>query len=331
MNPRRLLAAFETRRGVLLAVSGGPDSTALLLLAAQWRDATSGAPTLFAATIDHGLRPEARAEAEAVAALAGRLGIAHAILPWTGDKPRHGLQEAAREARYGLLARHARAVGADAVATAHTRDDQAETVLFRLMRGSGLAGLAGIPASRPLEGDLVLLRPLLDVPKAGLVECCRAAGVGYADDASNRDIRFARPRLRRLLPALAEEGLDGAAFARLAARAARADKALEAAVDAAQATTFLAPRTNEPLRLDKAALLALPEEIALRLLARSIAAVGHEGPAELGKLEALFAWLCANAEAPGAARTLAGALVRIELAAVCVCAAPPRRATLSSP
>jgi tRNA(Ile)-lysidine synthase len=329
LDAARLLASFEPHQAVLLAVSGGPDSTALMLLAARWRAARTDGPRLYAATIDHGLRAEARAEAQAVAALAGTLGIPHAILDWAGIKPAQGLQEAARDARYELLAGHARAIGADAIATAHTLDDQAETVLFRLMRGSGIAGLAGIPTERPL-GELALLRPLLGAPKAALIAYCREAGVAFIEDPSNRNPRFARARLRKLLPLLAAEGLDAEALARVASRMARADAALEAASDTAAATIYLIPPSDTLVRLDKAALIALPDEIALRLLGRAIARTAREGPAELGKLEALLAWLQASAGTPGAARTLAGALVRVEAKAVSVRAAPPRRAPLSS-
>lgn len=329
LDPARLLAGFERHTAILLAISGGPDSTALLLLAARWRASRSDGPRLFTATIDHGLRPEGRQEAEAVGTLAARLDIPHAILSWRGAKPAHGLQEAARAARYGLLAAHARDLGADAIATAHTLDDQAETVLFRLMRGSGITGLAGIASERALD-ELALLRPLLEVPKAALIAYCRDAGVAFVEDPSNRNPRFARARLRDILPPLAAEGLDAEALARLAARMARADAALDAATDAAAATIHLVPPSDALIRLDKAALLALPDEIALRLIGRAIDRVGHEGPVELGKLEALHAWLKAVAGSSGAARTLAGALVRLEVKSVSIRPAPPRRTPISS-
>lgn len=129
---------------VVLAVSGGPDSTALLWLAARWRAARKKGPALLAVTVDHGLRKEAAGEARAVAKLARRLGIAHRTLRWTGAKPKTGLSQAARAVRYRLLAQVARKAGAPAVLTAHTRDDQAETMLIRMSRGSGLTGLAGM-------------------------------------------------------------------------------------------------------------------------------------------------------------------------------------------
>ncbi|MFT0859129.1 tRNA lysidine(34) synthetase TilS [Ancylobacter sp. G4_0304] len=320
-----LFAPFLGFDGVVLAVSGGPDSTALMLLAARWRAGLAEGPALFVATVDHGLRPEARREAEAVGALAAELGLPHAVLSWDGAGTRSGLQEAARHARYERLTAYAHAVGAGAVATAHSCDDQAETVLFRLMRGSGLSGLAGIPAGRALDADVTLLRPLLALRKAELVATCRAAGIGFVEDPSNRDPRFARARLRALMPQLAAEGLDAPRLARLAARLARADAALEVAVDAAMAALVSARPTARALRLDRAGLLALPEEIALRVLGRAVAMAGDGAPVELAKLEALAAWLTALEPGGSGARTLAGALVRVAMRAVTIAPAPPRR------
>ena len=129
---------------LLLAVSGGPDSTALMVLAARWRQTLKRKPALLAVTIDHGLRAESASEAAEVGKLAHKLGISHRILRWTGKKPRTGLQQAARLARYRLLAEAARAASASHILTAHTLDDQAETVLIRMARGSGLTGLAAM-------------------------------------------------------------------------------------------------------------------------------------------------------------------------------------------
>jgi len=139
-----LFADLASLPAIVLAVSGGPDSTALMVLAARWRKARKKGPALVAVTVDHGLRKEAAAEARAVGKLARQLGIAHRTLRWTGAKPKAGLPQAARAARYRLLAAAARKAGAPAILTAHTLDDQAETVLIRMSRGSGLTGLAGM-------------------------------------------------------------------------------------------------------------------------------------------------------------------------------------------
>lgn len=177
-----LFAPLADARGLLLAVSGGPDSMALLALADEWRR-DHDAP-VFVATVEHGLRPGSRAEAHAVAAACAARGLPHALLEWQGDKPATGLPAAARAARYDLLARHALEIGADTLVTAHHADDQAETVLMRLTRGSGPAGLAGMAALAPLPGfesaGLRLARPLLGAPKADLVALCRTRGLAFS-------------------------------------------------------------------------------------------------------------------------------------------------------
>ncbi|MDQ0510334.1 tRNA lysidine(34) synthetase TilS [Ancylobacter amanitiformis] len=315
-----LFSPFAPHERLLLAVSGGPDSTALLLLAARWRRLRDTPADLFVATVDHGLRPQARAEARAVGRLARALGLDHAVLELPAPLPATRLQEAARHARYDLLLDHARAIGASAIATAHTRDDQAETVLFRLMRGSGLSGLGGIPTERAM-GGVRLIRPLLGIDKADLVALCRQAGVAFADDPSNQDARFARARLRALLPLLAREGLNAERFARLAGRMARAEAALEAATGEAAARLV---REGDPLEMARAGFHDLPDEIGLRLLGWMIERAG-QGKVELAKLEALHLWLKALGSAPRGARTLAGALVRVSLRSIQVGQAPARR------
>ena len=299
-----LLAPLGAAKATLIAVSGGPNSTALLLMAAGWA-ARRGA-RIFAATVDHNLRPESAAEAAAVAALCERLGVPHATLVWTGPKPSTRLQERAREARYRLLAAHAEAVGADAIATAHHADDQAETVLFRLLRGSGVAGLAGMAAATP-RGGVTLVRPLLGVAKADLVAFCLSRGVPFVDDPSNADPAYARTRLRALMGRLADEGLDASGLARLARRAAEADEAL------ARMTAEVEARLGDG-PVDAAALASEPIAIVERVLARRIAAVGGRDEARIGleKIEGLAALLC-DAVAEGRALTanVGGALVRL--------------------
>src|SRR3954468_14872057 len=189
-----LFADWQTAPALVLAVSGGPDSVAMMWLAARWRRALRRGPRLVAVTIDHGLRNEAAREARDVKQLAKRLDLPHRTLRWTDAKPATGLQAAARDARYALLARAARATGATHVLTAHTRDDQAETLLMRMSRGSGIAGLAAMARQSQREG-VVLARPLLDIPKARLVATLKKAKINFADDPTNRDAKFTRPRL----------------------------------------------------------------------------------------------------------------------------------------
>lgn len=327
-----LFAGLETAPALVLAVSGGPDSTALLVLVARWRGSLERGPTLLAVTVDHGLRPESAREARAVKRLAAQLGARHRTLRWSGPKPATGLQEAARAVRYRLLAAAARSIGAGHVLTAHTLDDQAETVLIRAARGSGLPGLAAMARVTPLEEGMTLVRPLLGVPKARLVETLAGLGISFVDDPSNRDPRFTRARLRTLMPQLAAEGLDARRLAMLARRVRRAEAALEQAVDAAAVALACEAGPGDPIRLDLAPFLPLPEEIGLRLLGRAIARLGTEGPVELGKLEALHADILAAAAptrrgtaAARLRRTLAGALVTLGRDSLTVEAAPPRR------
>ena len=326
---RSLFADLADHPVLILAVSGGPDSTALLLLAARWRKTLRRGPKLIAVTVDHGLRPEARCEAAAVQRRACSLGIGHRTLRWSGRKPSTGLQEAARLARYRLLAKAAGNAGAQHVLTAHTLDDQAETVLIRLTRGSGMTGLAAMARIATLPGSqdrISLVRPLLDVPKARLFATLRKAGVAYADDPSNRDPRFTRARLRAAMPALEREGLKAGRLALLARRIRRADAALEAAVD--DAVAALAPRPwpdGGPIVLPDWKFGLLPAEVALRLLGRAVARAGNEGPVELGKLEALHAALAACSDSARFRRTLAGAVVTRSGGRLTIERAPARR------
>jgi tRNA(Ile)-lysidine synthase len=327
-----LFSSLEDLRGLILAISGGPDSTALLVLVARWAKGLETrrkrAPQLLAVTIDHGLRPEARREAAAVKELSRRLGVPHRTLRWRGKKPKTGLQEAARFARYRLLAEQGARSGFAHILTAHTLDDQAETVLFRLARGSGLTGLGGMTYASPLPageaGTMLLVRPLLLIAKARLYATLNAAKVAYSEDPSNRDPRFTRARLRHLMPALAREGLDGRGLMRLAVRARRADQAIEFAVGAALAALAPGPWPHRgPIIFDTPRFADLPAEVGLRLLGRAIAHTGDELPVELGKLEALYDEL--RKAGSRLRRTLAGALITLNSERISVERAPARR------
>jgi tRNA(Ile)-lysidine synthase len=329
-----LFAGLENSRGLILAVSGGPDSTALLVLAARWAKRLKNGPKLVAVTIDHGLRPQAAREAAAVKRLARKLGIAHRTLHWRGRKPKTGLQEAARAARYRLLAQAAASAGYAHILTAHTLDDQAETVLFRLARGSGLMGLAAMAQVSPLPvgADRMgfLLRPLLHVPKVRLVATLQAAGIGYSEDPSNLDPRFTRSRLRALMPHLAREGLSAHGLSRFAARMRRADATIEFAVAAAR--DALAPEPwpeRGPVKFDTGGFASLPAEVAVRLLGRAIARTGSEGPVELAKLESLYAAM--RQTASRLRRTLAGSLITVHGEWIVVERAPARRSSTRQP
>jgi tRNA(Ile)-lysidine synthase len=343
-----LFADLVAEPALVLAISGGPDSTALLYLMARWCAVRQPAPHLLAVSIDHGLRPEARHEAAAVKRLAEKLGVEHRTMRWTGAKPSTGIQEAARVARYRLLRTAAHRAKARCVLTAHTLDDQAETVLFRMARGSGLTGIRGMARSVPIdklangfgqptdaardaEGanwakHVVLVRPLLEVPKGRLIVTLQKAGLFYAEDPSNVDPRFARSRLRKLMPALADEGLTAQCLVRLARRVRRSEAAHEAVVDWAVKRLGLAADTRR-VELNSADWREFPAEIALRLLGRAIGTIGTEGPVEFGKLEALGEALEAAVAGglPRFRRTLAGAMVSLQKNCIVIDQAPARR------
>jgi tRNA(Ile)-lysidine synthase len=282
---------------------------ALLHLLARWIRRPAQA-LVTAATIDHGLRSEAAAEAELVAGAAERLGLPHRILRWTGPKPGTGLQEAARDARYALLVALAQEIGASHLVTAHTLDDQAETVLIRLAHGSGLAGLAGMRRTTDRSG-IVHLRPLLDIRKTTLVALCRSQGWPFVDDPSNRDDRFARARWRKLMPLLEAEGLTAERLGRLADRAARTDDALdEAAAEILRQVSLTDDgRTSVPAEV----LLREPFEIALRVLAGALAPHRDSAPhLRLQRLESALEKLrAALRDGRSLTLTLGGVVLRL--------------------
>ena len=314
-------SCFEGLEGaagpLLLAVSGGPDSTALLHAAAAWRE-TRPTPRLAVATVDHAIRAASRAEAEAVAASCAALGVPHSIVTWTRATSGPVSHDAARRARYDLLTRHARSLAATHLLTAHTLDDQAETLLIRMAAGSGLTGLGGMRRAVS-RGGLRHVRPFLALAKARLVATCRAEGWPYVEDPSNGDCAYARPRWRRLAPRLAEAGLDSRRLARLADRLQRAEDALERAADTAL-ERCLWQRPPGAGGLDMRLLAPEPAEIALRVLSRTVlsipvAAGANAAPFPI-RLERLEVCLAALVEASRAGarlrRTLAGRLLSLD-------------------
>jgi tRNA(Ile)-lysidine synthase len=280
-----------------VAVSGGPDSLALLLLAAAARPGR-----VEAATIDHGFREEARDEAALVANICDRLGIRHATLTarWS-ELPETAIQERARNQRYRLLGYWAEERGLDVLATAHHAEDQAETVLMRLARGSGVRGLAGMRRRSVSPGvHIRLVRPLLGWRRAELEQVCNAAGVSPAADPSNQDERFERVRVRRALAAL--DWLDAGAVAHSAANLADADAALDWAARAEWDDCVHERRGSIAYRPSDA-----PVEIVRRVVSRAIRKLATEGEFESrgSELTRLVATLSA-----GGTATLRGVLCR---------------------
>jgi tRNA(Ile)-lysidine synthase len=247
---------------VLLAISGGPDSTALLHLAAEWQ---RGAPhlSLHAATVNHCLRETALEEAQQVARQARDLGITHDILTWEGPKPATGIQEKAREIRYQLLLGLANRLSATHIVTAHTLDDQIETFLMRLCHGSGLKGLGAMREATAF-GKVVLLRPFLGTSKEDLLQLCHQHSWTYAKDPSNHNLAFARPRFRKARAVLEQEGLTPQRLATTTKRLAEAHEAL----DHYAQKTFKAAFSEG--RLDLKIVVKEPFEIALRVMEKAL-------------------------------------------------------------
>ena len=231
--------AFDlaSRDSVIAAVSGGSDSVALLVLLKKHLDRFAPSTRLVAATIDHGLRAGSADEALAVGRLCSTLGIVHRVCRWSGDKPSTGLPAAAREARYRLLAEIAYAEGTDLVLTGHTADDQAETVLMRAKRDAG-RGLACMAPMTLFAGHVWIVRPLLSTRRNALRDELRAAGVAWADDPTNADKVYERPRLRAQLAA---ESMRFAQALAIADEAANAREALGRA-----AAVLIGEHANRP-------------------------------------------------------------------------------------
>jgi tRNA(Ile)-lysidine synthase len=328
----RLLA-----RPVVLAVSGGADSMALMHLIADWLDesgcaqAGARAARVMVATVDHGLRAASREEAQFVAHEAGCRSLPHVTLSWQGPKPTTGIQQAARSARYRLLAGSARQGGAEAVSqghaardvvTAHHLDDLAETLVLRLARGSGARGLAAMPergvvpeprSVRAQQGSVTLLRPLIGIEKARLLATLADRGLAWREDPSNVDKVYERVRLRDAWGTLAALGLDSPALARSARRLARASAALDRTVETVLAAA-VAHHDGAFATVDLDVLLAQPEEIALRLLERVLLAHGgQEGPPGLSQVEELLVGFArTGAEASCRTQTLGGCVIQAD-------------------
>jgi len=308
------LGPFESAPHIAVACSGGADSLALTLLADGWGREAGGRVT--ALIVDHAMRRESAAEAAAVSDRLAGAGIEAVVLTRQGGALQSDRQAGARRARYRLMTDWCRQAGVLHLLLGHHRGDQAETLMLRLGRGSGVDGLAAMAAVSE-NPHLRLLRPLLGVPREYLISFLQSRGQDWIEDPSNEDAAFARVRLRRMLPGLGEEGLTESRLAATARRMARARIALESAATALLARTaaiypegyaLLAPRE----------LLAAPEDTGLRALSRLLTCIGggQHGP-RMERLERLYEWL---ARGEGGGRTLAGCcIVRRGPGEVAVC------------
>ena len=283
------LGPFEPAPRVAVAVSGGSDSLALCLLADRWARARGG--TVFGLTVDHRLRPESGAEAAQVRRWLAARAISHRTLRWTGTRPVSGIQEEARAARLALLVGWCRQAHVLHLLLGHQQEDQAETVLQRLVRGSGIDGLAAMaPVRLAIESDgggVRMLRPLLPVPRDALTATLAFWGQPWIDDPTNRDTFHTRPRLAAALAQLGPEGLSAARLAKVAERAAEDRAALDGLC------TDLLARSAHPapagfVTLDRCILRHAPLALALRALSRAVTTVsGAPHPPRMERLERL--------------------------------------------
>ena len=304
------MAALEARGAVwpgAIAVSGGGDSIALMHLLAGWaKRSRRAAPVIV--TVDHGLKPNSARDARKVAQWARDAGLQAAVLVWSGSKPGSNIEAEARDARYRLMGEWLRKKKLVALYVAHNLDDQAETFLLRLIRGSGLDGLAAMQAVSPYPvpgfGDVMLVRPLLEVERVEIRSDLTGRGVDWLEDPMNSDDRFARVRIRKAWTTLEDLGLSRRRLVDASAHLSRAREALDAV------TLAVLSRSCKPvgrdLHVDRSALAAAPREIALRALAQMLMVVGGQPyRPRFEKLERLLDRIATDVP-PGGGATLHG-------------------------
>lgn len=292
-----------------VAVSGGGDSVALMHLLAAWAK-KSRLPPPHVVTVDHGLRPDSATDARKVLSWAKAAGLKATALRWKGPAPVSDIEAAARAARYHLMGAWARKNGIGALYVGHTLDDQAETFLLRLMRGSGLDGLSAMRAVAPFPHaafrELSVVRPLLGIERADVRSHLHTLGHDWLEDSMNAEERFARIRVRKAWSALEDAGLSKQRLAAAALHLARAREALESVTDAV--IVRACRRWKDGIQLDCDALVSAPREIGLRALAQLLMIVsGEPYRPRFERLERLFDRL--EAKSIGGGVTLHGCRV----------------------
>ncbi|MBL8789351.1 MAG: tRNA lysidine(34) synthetase TilS, partial [Rhizobiales bacterium] len=306
-------AALKDVTTLAVAVSGGSDSMALMRMVA----ALPG-KTVSALTVDHGLRPGSLAEAEQVSRWCAALAIPHHILPWLDEKPTHGIQAKARTARYDLMTAWCQAHQVPVLLTAHTLNDQAETVMMRKLRTSSDASLAGIWPETVWNGIRVI-RPLLNVSRCALRAALKRDGQGWLDDPSNENDRFERVRIRRALRSADMASLGGEAAAALA----------RSRADAAAAQQWLSVHAcvhgTGHITVPRGLLTGTRDEVALRIMSRLVHACGGKTP-ERAEVMRILAAL--NEKGPFR-RSLGGALIAARTGEVLLGREPGRIAAVA--
>lgn len=254
---------LSAQQNIAVAVSGGGDSMALAILLADWvKDKNI---KLHAITVDHGLRAESADEAKMVAKILRPLGITHKILKWDGEKPKTKIQEAARDARYRLMSEYCASKKITYLCIAHHGQDQMETILFRMAKGTGLDGMAGMRPAHILDNGLTLLRPLLPVSHQDLLETLKSRKIEWIEDPSNENDRYARVRIRNIIDVLENEGLSPARISSLSNRIYQSIHLIDYLIDKEYKSIIL-NKDTERIEINYNELLPLPPEGKVRIL-----------------------------------------------------------------
>lgn len=277
---------FSSDKNIAVAVSGGGDSLALALLLSGWvKDQDI---QLHALTVDHGLRPESATEAKMVAKILKPFGITHKILKWDGQKPKTRIQEAAREARYSLMSNYCAKKKIKHLCVAHHAQDQIETILFRMAKGTGIDGLSGMHPAHILDNGLTILRPLLPVSHQELLETLKSQKIDWIEDPSNANDRYARVRIRNVINVLENEGLSAERISSLTKRIHNSIRLIDYLID----KEYKNLKTNyntERIEINISEFTSLPMEGRIRILKLIIADLNPEKqyPARLEDIERL--------------------------------------------
>lgn len=303
------LGDFSKEKNIAIALSGGGDSLALAYLMMRW--AARKKITLHLLTVDHGLRASSAQEAKEVRKIVKDWPVIHKILNWKGEKSKTRIQEAARNARYDLMADYCRKHKISYLFLAHHADDQMETFLFRLAKGSGLDGLTVMKPQQIYNDGLTLVRPCLNYSHSDLLDICRKAKLNWTEDPSNDTDRFARVRLRKSAHVLEREGLNPERISTLARRLERARSALTQVTDQAEKNCILKIDTQR-IEVSLPKWLEQPEEIGLRILQRSTThlSASRPYPVKLQKLEEIVSSIIHDKSFKAA--SLGGCVIRVK-------------------
>lgn len=258
---------FATNKQIAVAVSGGGDSMALAILLSDW--VKENGIKLHAITVDHGLRPESAAEAKMVSKILKPLGITHKILKWEGAKPRTKIQEVARDARYQLMSDYCLQKRIPYLCIAHHGQDQMETILFRMAKGTGLDGMAGMRSVNILDNGLTLLRPLLPVSHQDLLETLKSREIDWIEDPSNENNRYARVRIRNVIDTLENEGLNPGRISSLSSRVTLSIELIDYLIER-EYKSLISYKDTQRIEINYTSLLSLPIDGKTRILKKLI-------------------------------------------------------------